>query len=295
MSIRWSLLCPVDFSPASLGALHYALAIARRFHIAVTVLTVDDRLLADVGDARMGDGWSHAETERELRAFVAQAQDGFPPVDVDYEVRIGKAAPQILEVARARGCHMIVMSTHGRSGISKFVFGAVAERVLRETTLPVLLAPHDPGARSFDDLARLASPVLVPVDFGSATNYQVDVASRLAEALHLRVMIGHVLEHAGAFVLAGIDEGELTSERHRRACRGLESIAMTGRLPMAPEMLIASGDPSEEIVRWVREKQAGMLIMALRSDTDGGPRMGSVTYRAIAMSRVLTLALPPLR
>jgi nucleotide-binding universal stress UspA family protein len=295
MSIQWSVLCPVDFSPASLGALHYALAIARRFDVALTVLTVDDRLLADVGDARMGDGWSHSETERELRAFVRGAQGGLPAVAVEYEVRIGKTAPQILDVARARGCHLIVMSTHGRSGVSKFMFGAIAERVLRETTLPVLLAPEDPGARSFDDLARRASPVLVPVDFGSATTYQIDVAGRLAEALHLRLIVGHVLEPAGAFVLAGIDEGELTSERHRRACRGLQSIAMASRLPLAPEMLIASGDPSEEIAQWVRETQAGMLIMALHSDTEGGPRMGSVTYRAIAESRVLTLALPPLR
>ena len=295
MSIRWSLLCPVDFSPASLGALHYALAIARRFDVAMTVLTVDDRLLADVGDARMGDGWSHATTERELRAFVADAERGSPPIHIEYEVRIGKAAPQILDVARQRRCDLIVMSTHGRSGISKFVFGATAERVLRETSVPVLLAPGDPGERSFEELARRASPVLVPVDFGPSTTYQIDVAGRIAEMLHLRLMIGHVLEPVGSLVLAGLDEGELTSERHRRACRGLQSIAVAGRLPLAPEMLIASGDPSEEIARWVREKQAGLLIMALHSDTDGGPRMGSVTYRAMAMSRVLTLALPPLR
>lgn len=295
MTMPWKLLCPVDFSPASLGALHYALEIGRRFEVAVTVVTVDDRLLADVGDARMGDGWSHAETERELQAFVAQAQRGPVPVPVDYEVRVGKAAPAILEVARARGCQLIVMSTRGRSGIGKFVFGATAERVLRETTLPVLLVPDDPGALSFEELVRMSSPVLVPVDFGSATTHQIDVAGRLAEALHLRLMIGHVLEPIGSLVLAGIDEGELMSERHRRACRGLQTIAVGGRLPIAPEMLIAAGDPSEEIARWVREKQAGLLIMALHSEADGGPRMGSVTYRAIAMSRILTLALPPLR
>ena len=295
MPMQWKLLCPVDFSPSSLGALHYALAIGRRFHVAVTVLAVDDRLLADVGDARMGDGWSHAETERELRAFVAQAQRRSVPVDVHYEVRVGKAAPAILEEARVRGCHLIVMSTHGRSGVSKFVFGATAERVLRETSVPVLLAPEDPGALPFEELARKASPVLVPVDFGAATTHQIDVAGRLAEALHLRLMIGHVLEPIGPFVLAGVDEGELTSERHRRACRGLQAITVAGRLPIAPEMLISSGDPSTEIARWVEETQAGLLIMALHSDPDGGPRMGSVTYRAIAMSRVLTLALPPLR
>jgi nucleotide-binding universal stress UspA family protein len=295
MSIQWSLLCPVDFSPASVGALHYALALSRRFHIAVTVLTVDDRLLADVGDARMGDGWSYATTERELRAFVAGAQRGAPPVDVHFEVRIGKAAPLILEVARERGCQLIVMSTHGRSGISKFFFGATAERVLRETTVPVLLAPEDPGAVPFEELARRASPVLVPVDFDTATTHQIDVAGRLAEALHLRLIIGHVLEPVAALVLAGIDEGELMSERHRRACRGLQSIAVAGRLPMAPEMLVASGNPSEEIARWVRDTRAGLLIMALHSDTEGGPRMGSVTYRAITMSRILTLALPPVR
>jgi nucleotide-binding universal stress UspA family protein len=100
MSIQWSLLCPVDFSPASLGALHYTLAIARRFHCDVNVLTVDDRLLADVGDARMGEGWSLAATERELRAFGEEEQGYGLTVDVHYEVRIGKAAPHILQVAR---------------------------------------------------------------------------------------------------------------------------------------------------------------------------------------------------
>jgi nucleotide-binding universal stress UspA family protein len=293
MSLQWSLLCPVDFSPASLGALHYALAIARRFHVAMTVLTVDDRLLADVGDARMGEGWSRATTERELRACVAAAQQDVLPVAVEYEVRIGKAAPKILEVARERECRLIVMGTHGRTGFSRFVCGTTAERVLRETTLPVLLASDDPGPLPFDDLIRRASPVVVPVDFGPATAHQIDVAGRLAAVLHLQIMIGHVLEPSGELVLAGIDEADLRGERHQRACRGLRAISLAGRLPRAPETLIAEGDPAEEIARWLRDKQAGLLIMPLCSDTEGGPRMGSVTYRAIAISRVLTLALPP--
>ena len=158
MSMQWSLLCPVDFSPASLGALKYALAIARRFNVAVTVLTVDDRLLADAGDARMGDGWSHDRTECQLRSFVAQALNGHTPVAIDYEVRVGRPAEQILEAARERAAQLIVMSTHGRSGISKLALGSTAERVLRDTPVPVLLSPKNagPAADVLSELQLLA-------------------------------------------------------------------------------------------------------------------------------------------
>lgn len=293
MSIQHELLCPVDFSDSSRGALHYALAIARRFHVSLTVLTVDEPLLADVGNTRMGEGWSAANSERQLRLFVEEAQADLGPVDVTYEVRIGKAAPAILEVSRALGTHLIVMSTHGRSGVRKVLFGATAERVLRETTVPVLLAPSDPGPLSFDVLATKASPMLVPVDFSRATAQQVRVAAGIAGALCLHVLIGHVLEPIDLPVPEQIDGAELTSERYRRACQGLQSLALESPMSLAPEMLISSGHPADEIAQWVRDNRVGLLVMALHSDVDGGPRMGPVTYGAIAMTGVLTLALPP--
>lgn len=287
-----SLLCPIDFSPSSVGALHYALAIARRFHARLVVQTVDDPLLVEVGDTRLGEGWSRAHSEMRLRSLVAEAEEGFPAANVIYDVRLGKPAPVILETARDHGCALIVMSTHGRSGVGKFLFGAIAERVLRATTVPVLLAPHDPGALAFDELARRASPMLVPVDFSAATAHQVAMAGRLAGMLHLRVLIGHVIERVEGPEPFPINDADLQSERYRHACRGLQSIALGTPIPVAPEILIASGTPADEIAAWVREKQVGLLVMALHCG-DGLPRMGSVTYRAVAISRVLTLALPP--
>jgi nucleotide-binding universal stress UspA family protein len=295
MSTQSSLLCPIDFSAPSLGALHYALAIARRFDSTLTVLNVNEPVVAEVADARMGIGWSHAKTERELRAVVADAEDGFAPVEVSYDVRTGKPAPAICDLARSMDCQLIVMGTHGRSGVGKLLFGATAERVLRETAVPVLLTPSDPGALPFDDLARTLSPMLVPVDFSPATADQVKVAGRIADALHPRVIIGHVLEPIELPVPEEVDAAEVTSERHRRACRGLQAIAVGGAIRVAPEILISAGNPAEEIARWVREHHAGLLVMALHSDLQGGPRMGSVTFRAMSLSRVLTLALPPAR
>lgn len=295
MSTQLSLLCPIDFSESSRGALHYALAIAKRFHASLTVMTADDPLLAEVGDTRMGDGWSRVTGENQLREFVAAAQAGCHAVNITYEVRIGKAAPAILAAAQSSAARLIVMSTHGRSGIRKLFLGSTAERVLRETTVPVLLAPADPGSLPFEDLAKQANPMLIPVDFSGATAHQINVAGSIANALHLRVLIGHVLEPIELPVPEQLDGSEIMSERHRRACRGLQAIAMGGLMPVAPEILISSGRPADEIARWIKENRVGLLVMALHSDAGGAPRLGSVTYRAIAMSRVLTLALPPAR
>jgi universal stress protein A len=293
VSIQTTLLCPVDFSPLSRGALHYALAIARRFHARLIVQTVDDPLLAEVGDTRLGEGWSRANSELQLRAMVGEAESGLTPADVVYDVRIGKAAPIILETARDHDCALIVMSTHGRSGVGKFCFGATTDRVMRETTVPVLLAPQDPGALTFDELARRASPMLVPVDFSAATAHQVAMAGRIAGVLHARVMIGHVVERVEGPESFPIHDADVLSERYRHACRGLHALAVGVPIPVAPEILIASGRPADEIAQWVRGRDAGLLVMALHSGGAGVPRMGSVTYHAIALSRVLTLALPP--
>jgi nucleotide-binding universal stress UspA family protein len=293
MRAPWSLLCPTDFSPTSRGALHYAVALARRFGAALTVMTVDDPLLAELGDLRMGAGWSHASAERELRAFVAEAAGAGGPLEIDYERRVGKPATEILSAARHRGCQLIVMGTHGRRGVGKLLFGTTAERVLRETTVPILLTPDDPGPLPFDELARRASPMLVPVDFGPATAHQVDIARRLADTLRLQLIIGHVVEPVTAFVPPGIDASEVMSERFRSACHGLKALSLAGGMTLRPEVLIETGDPSEQIAAWIREKHAGLLVMALHDGAAGAPRMGSVTYRAVAASRILTLALPP--
>lgn len=292
MSNHWSLICPVDFSDGSRAGLRYAGAIAERFNASLTVLCVDDPLLTAVGDGRMGEGWSAATTDRELRQFVQQTQPMTDSSRIVYEVRCGAAAPIITETARTSGHQLIVMGTHGRSGVRKWMFGSVAERVLRETTVPVLLAPQDPGPATFDALFKSASPMLVPVDFSEATAYQVRAASSIAGALQLRMLVGHVIEPLDRRPAIGIDESEITNERHRRVCRGLQSIVLEVKLPSPPEALIASGVPAEEIARWVRDHHVGLLVMALHDDVDGSPRMGTVTYRTIAASHVLTLALP---
>ncbi len=54
-------------------------------------------------------------------------------------IRFGQPADEIIAYAAKSGCDLIVMSTHGRSGIGRWVYGSVADKVLRSSSIPVLL------------------------------------------------------------------------------------------------------------------------------------------------------------
>jgi len=80
-------------------------------------------------------------------------------------VGVGTPAPEILRVGRERSCDLIVISTHGLTGTRKLFFGSTTERVLRETTRPVLVTPPvNPGFVRVEDAIRLTRRILVPVD-----------------------------------------------------------------------------------------------------------------------------------
>lgn len=296
MIARPMVLCPIDFSNASRGALRYAIAIAARFDARLTLLTVDDPILMEAAHARMGPAWGRANSERELRLFLAETlgSAAAPKVQVQIEVATGKAAVEILRVASEQGCDLIVMSTHGRSGPKKMFFGATAERVLRETSVPVLIAPsEDRGPASIDAVSGVAGPVLVPVDFSEATTHQVHVARKVAAGLHLPLLFVHVIEPLTVPLPAELNLPDLSNERLARAQTALTAMGEDTPTETTWDTLIEVGAPADGIARAAIERHAGLIVIGLHTSATPGPRMGSVTYRVLRLAPVLTLALPP--
>src|SRR4029079_12002398 len=122
MPRRVSVLCPINFSGASLGALRYAAAIAERFDGELTVMTVEDPLLASM-DAAAGERWHGGETRRELSRVVADVlgrRSGM--LSERLEVVSGRGAEEILRLVNERPCDLIVMSTHGLTGRRRLFF-----------------------------------------------------------------------------------------------------------------------------------------------------------------------------
>jgi nucleotide-binding universal stress UspA family protein len=292
-----SIVCPVDFSDTSRTALQYAGAIAEHFGARLTVLSVDDPLLATVA-ANSGRVPSLAEaTEGELRRFIDSSltHDAGGPTGLDVRVAVGKPAVEILRLAHDSRADLIVMSSQGRSGAGKRFFGSTTEGVLRATNVPVLVTPKaDAAIGSFSAIVSSVHYIIAPVDLSAASAHQVTIAAGISKSLSVPLIVPHVIEPV--FVPAPVRWAVpgLDAERRAHAEARLREFVEGAATHASAETLVLSGDPSEEIVKLAKARDAGLIVMGLHSSNLLGPRMGSVTYRVLSLSRALVLAIPPL-
>jgi len=176
----------------------------------------------------------------------------------------------------------------------KLFFGSTTERVLRETTRPVLVTPPaDPGPISLDDARKLIRRVLVPVDLSPGSRHQAVVAAGLADAVGVPLILLHVIEPVRTPLAARLHLAGIEADRRAVAEEGLQAIAAELPSRVHPEPLVVLGDPAEELAKVVRDRKAGLVVMGLHGSPLLGPRMGSVTYRMLCLSPTLVLALPP--
>jgi nucleotide-binding universal stress UspA family protein len=296
MSVRPSILCPIDFSDASAGALRYAVAVAAHFGARVILLTVEDPLLTEAADLGTGVVWTPDGCKRDMWQFASKTFGPESPVlaTLEFDVAVGKPAAEILRVAHDRACDLIVISTHGLTGVRKLFFGSTTERVLRETTKPVLVTPSiDPGPVTIEDAKRLIRRVLVPVDLTAASRHQTDIARGLAEAVGVPLILVHVIEPLRSRLAARLNLAGIEADRRAVVEDGLNALLATVPQRLHAEALVAYGEPAEELAKVARDRQAGLVIMGLHGSPLLGPRMGSVTYRLLCLAPMLVLALPP--
>lgn len=296
MNARPTILCPIDFSEASAGALRYAAAVAAHRSTRLIVMTVEDPLLTEAADLGTGVVWTPEACTREMEKFAARTfgEDSSTLALMEYDVAVGKPAPEILRVARERACELIVMSSHGLTGIRKLFFGSTTERVLRETAWPVLITPpHDPGKIGVDDVKRLVRRILVPVDLSAASLHQTQVARQLSETLGVPLILVHVVEPMKTRLAARLQLTGIEADRRAVAEDGLNDLVATVPYNLHPEALVAYGDPAEELAKVVHDRQAGLIVIGLHGSPLLGPRMGSVTYRLLCLTQTLVVAIPP--
>lgn len=150
------ILIPLDGSELAGCSLEHARAIAQGCNVTdVVILRVIEPLspqtvaaLAEAGDDSLRRAIE--QNEQDAQDSVLKVQDNLKTRGVSARAVTvkGRAADEILSYAEKNAVDLIAMSTHGRSGLSRFFFGSVAEKVSRHSRVPVLLISPE-GCRTF--------------------------------------------------------------------------------------------------------------------------------------------------
>ncbi|MGE3179965.1 MAG: universal stress protein [Vicinamibacterales bacterium] len=157
------ILVPTDFSETSEAAVRQGVDLARTFNASVILLYVGDGPASESAtdfplgiDADLQD----AERERMLRILAPFDRQIVRP---ELVVSTGAAAQEIVRCAEEREVDLIVMGTHGRSGVRHMLLGSVAEKVIRTAPCPVLVVRGSAAAVGVE-------VQLVPASVGVALN-----------------------------------------------------------------------------------------------------------------------------
>ncbi|MCA8954917.1 MAG: universal stress protein [Planctomycetes bacterium] len=145
-----TILVPTDFSANAAHAYPYAAEFARRFSARLLVAHVTEPTIYAVGVGQVALGWEQIESD--IRAGVdeqfAKLRADFPGQIEPETVRLeGTPFAALIQLARSRRVDLIVMATHGHTGVKHLLLGSTAERVVRKAPCPVLTV--HPGERSF--------------------------------------------------------------------------------------------------------------------------------------------------
>jgi nucleotide-binding universal stress UspA family protein len=149
MQIR-TILLPTDFSECGNYALSYATSLARTFKASIICVNVIEPIVPTVGYSGMTEPLPIADiaeqledsAERELPKIAGCEECA--GLNIEEVVVHGEAASEIVRVAKERSVDLIVISSHGRTGLGRILFGSTAEAVVRHAVCPVLVVKPPP-------------------------------------------------------------------------------------------------------------------------------------------------------
>ncbi len=258
------ILFATDFSSGSAAASPYAAAFARRFgarlHLAHVAPPAPALMVpaADYIPAYPREAPSQAdvlhETESKLHALAHSPQ--FADLRSDTYVGEGNAAAVIARLARDRDIDLVILGSHGYTGVDRLLLGSVAEQLLRTLSCPVLTAGSKVWIKPEE--AIHIHKLLVATDPGSDTGYFARYVVSLARTLGAQLILLHAVP---------LDEKAFSFDRAMA-----EESAKQRLLQAFPECgtelwckpVVAFGDPAETIPEVAHREHADLIVMGAR-------------------------------
>ena len=299
------ILVPTDFSPESLRALEYASFLLKFFRGTLHLVHVHetDYALAPPSITLPPPINSNAEIARYYQAKLKKLAARYSPADAAAKthVKTGRAFDQICKLANQLEARLIVISTHGRTGLKRMFLGSTAERVVQHARCPVLVVrEHE---RDFADLHQPTEApsrkmkILVPVDFSECSRRGLTYALSFARPWNAEIILLHTVQiqpfiepsHYAAYdrtpSLAAIE----------RAAKGqmLKLVRKTefGGVPYKTDIQI--GRPAEQICQSAEDREIDLIVVSTHGHTGlEHVLIGSVAEHVVRYAHCPVLVVP---
>jgi len=267
-----NVLFATDFSEASEAALPYAAAICQRYNCRLHVVhvispgsyLVASELVGSITIESMHEA-ARADAQERMGALAVH----LTTVPHHTYVREGGVWEVISDMARIREIDLLVVGTHGRTGLEKLVLGSKAEEILRQAPCPVLtvgskvpcraqLPPLAGDGKNLTPLEISVRHIVYATDFTPESLAAAPFATSLAQEFQARLTLLHVIEkYAGVHRPPGLIEFAL--QRLERV------VPEEASLWCSPEPVIQFGSPAECILQKASESQADLIVLGVRA------------------------------
>jgi nucleotide-binding universal stress UspA family protein len=244
------ILCPVDFSEHSAGALHVAGGMAKAFGSEVVVLHVQ-RLEAPVYFTVAQTQALRSQLRRSVRAannHLSEFANKHLPELVGHSVMLMEGDPvsAILKTQQDIGADLIAMGTHGRGGLARVRLGSITESVLRQAEVPILtVGPRTKLATTGYAIRR----VLCPVNYSPSSKTALEHAAALAAKTGAELIVAH------------IEENPVCKDEQASLEQLCNWVPANIRARCAVKEVVKQGRAAEQIVAEAKKSRADLLVM----------------------------------
>lgn len=294
-----NVLFATDFSSSSDAALPYAAAICRHFGSALHIAHV----LSDTSVLMMTGGVDYVSLSTIYEDAHAEAKEKLERISSHVEglphhiyVRHGQVWENLAGLVDEEKIDLIVLGTHGRSGLGKLLLGSVAENILRHAPCPVLtVGPKVSGGAklpAFENHCREVAPVELELkQIVFATNFAQNSACVAQEAVSLaeefssRLTLLHVIED---YTQLGSRPGPMEDGVRRLH----DLIPGNAALQYSPEILLEFGSAWKSILKAAADRAADLIVLGARSNQAvGTTHLPSTAQHVLAQAQcpVLTI------
>lgn len=278
------IVVPLDGSELSEGALPYAVALANATGCRLLLTTSWEGAAGDLAvplpDLAQDIA---AQGEAYYSEYLSKAAQHVQGVGVQTRVLLGRPVERLLHLIGEADPRYVVMATHGRSGLTRWLAGSVASKLIREATVQTLVV----GPRVLD--AKATEPqvrrILVPLDASELSELALDPARELAAKVDAEIVLAQVLRVAAQAFMFGVPEVDV-ARLDKELKAAAETYLSRARERLGPEVRVETrvlhGLPADALLDFVASENIDLVVMA--SHTRGGLArafLGSVADRMI--------------